>query len=477
MLQGIPKAERKARQQELLERVGLTEAADRKVRGYSGGMKRRLDLALALVHRPSILFLDEPTTGLDPQSRTALWQEVARLARDDGVTVFLTTQYLEEADVLADRVGIIDHGHIVAEGTPAALKAEIGRPSVHVIPCREDDRPRISGLLARFGEPLGDGHDLAVRLGEGLGLADVIRAMDHDGVEADDVELRAPTLDDVFLAKTGTHARGRCRGGGGQGRGMSVLATQVGALAQRSVTRTARQPASAIPPLVFPVALLLVNSGGLKASTLLPGFPTDSFLAFALAVPFIQGALFSTMNAGTDLARDIQTGFFSRLSLTPMRGSALLAGQLAGIVVLGVLQAVFYIAVGLLLGVRFASGPGGIAVLLVYAALVALGFGALGSFLALRTGSGESIQGLFPVLFVFLFISSMNTPRDLIAVDWFRTLATLNPVSYLIECVRGLIITGWDTEALALGFGIAAIIAVVSLVAASWALGQRMERT
>lgn len=258
---------------------------------------------------------------------------------------------------------------------------------------------------------------------------------------------------------------------------MSALATQVGALAQRSVTRTVRQPASAIPPLVFPVALLLVNSGGLKASTALPGFPSDSFLAFALAVPFIQGALFSTMNAGTDLARDIQTGFFSRLSLTPMRGSALLAGQLAGIVVLGVLQAVFYITVGLLLGVRFASGPGGIALLLAYAALVSVGFGALGSFLALRTGSGESIQGLFPVLFVFLFISSMNTPRNLIAVDWFHTLATVNPVSYLIECVRALIITGWDAEALALGFGFAAILAVVSLAAASWALGQRLERT
>jgi len=213
MLQGIAKAERKPRQQELLERVGLTEAADRKVRGYSGGMKRRLDLALALVHRPSILFLDEPTTGLDPQSRTALWREVARLARDDGVTVFLTTQYLEEADVLADRVGIIDHGHIVAEGTPAALKAEIGRPSVHVIPCRDDDRPRISALLARFGEPLGDGRDLAVRLGEGLGLADVIRAMDQDGVVADDVELRAPTLDDVFLAKTGRTLEGAAAAG------------------------------------------------------------------------------------------------------------------------------------------------------------------------------------------------------------------------------------------------------------------------
>lgn len=174
---------------------------------------------------------------------------------------------------------------------------------------------------------------------------------------------------------------------------MSVLATQVGALARRSVTRTARQPASAIPPLVFPLALMAVNAGGLQPSTDLPGFPTDSFLAFALAVPFIQGALFSTMNAGTDLARDIQTGFFTRLSLTPMRGTALLAGQLAGIVALGVLQAVVYIAVGLLVGVRFASGPAGIALLLLFAALVSLGFGALGTFLALRTGSGEAIQG------------------------------------------------------------------------------------
>jgi len=212
MLQAIPRAERKPRQNELLDRVGLTDAAGRKVGGYSGGMKRRLDLALALVHRPSILFLDEPTTGLDPQSRTALWAEVARLAREDNVTVFLTTQYLEEADVLADRVGIIDHGKIVAEGTPTALKEEIGRPSVHVIPCREEDRPRILSLLTRFGEKLGDDRDLAVRLRDGVGMVDVIRAMDADGVVVDDVELRAPTLDDVFLAKTGRTLEGAATG-------------------------------------------------------------------------------------------------------------------------------------------------------------------------------------------------------------------------------------------------------------------------
>ena len=258
---------------------------------------------------------------------------------------------------------------------------------------------------------------------------------------------------------------------------MSAFAVQIGAIAERSVRRTARQPASAIPPLIFPVALMLVNAGGLKASTLLPGFPTDSFLAFALAVPFIQGALFSTMNAGTDLARDVQTGFVNRLSLTALRDWALLSGQLAGVVTLGVLQVVFYILVGLLVGVHFASGPAGIAVLILYGALISLSFGALGAWLAFRTGSGETIQALFPVLFVFLFISSMNAPRNLIGVDWFRTAATLNPVSYMIECVRSLIITGWDWQALALGFGFAMVLGVVSLVLASRALRTRMTRT
>jgi ABC-2 type transport system permease protein len=258
---------------------------------------------------------------------------------------------------------------------------------------------------------------------------------------------------------------------------MSVVAVQVGAVAGRSVRRALRQPAMAVPPLIFPVALLLVNSAGLEPSTALPGFPTDSFLAFALAVPFIQGALFATMNAGTDLARDIQTGFLNRLSLTSLRGSSLLAGLLSGIVVLGVIQAAFYVLVGLVCGVRFASGPGGIVVLLLFSVVICLGFGALGSFLALRTGSGEAVQGMFPLLFVFLFISSMNTPRDLIAVGWFRFLASINPVSYLIECVRSLIITGWDAKALALGFGVAIVIAVVSLFLATWALKRRMTRT
>jgi ABC-2 type transport system ATP-binding protein len=207
-LQSVPKAQRDTRAEELLHRVGLVDAADRKVQGYSGGMKRRLDLALALVHTPRILFLDEPTTGLDPQSRTDIWNEVALMRREAGVTVFLTTQYLEEADVLADRVGIIDAGRIVAEGTPAELKAEIGRPSVHAIPRSEDDRPKIAEFLARFGEPLASTRDVAVRLNDGLGLADIVRAVDQNGVDMADLELHAPTLDDVFLAKTGRTLEG-----------------------------------------------------------------------------------------------------------------------------------------------------------------------------------------------------------------------------------------------------------------------------
>ena len=209
-LQGISRAERKPRANELLERVGLSEAADRKVGGYSGGMRRRIDLALALVHRPRILFLDEPTTGLDIQSRTALWDEVARLAREDGVTVFLTTQYLDEADVLADRVGIIDHGHIVAEGTPAALKAEIGLPSVHATPADEKDQDRLAAALAPYGEALGgNAREVVVRLREGLaGLPAVVRAVDDAGLTLASLEIQAPSLDDVFLAKTGRSLEG-----------------------------------------------------------------------------------------------------------------------------------------------------------------------------------------------------------------------------------------------------------------------------
>jgi ABC-2 type transport system permease protein len=255
------------------------------------------------------------------------------------------------------------------------------------------------------------------------------------------------------------------------------LFTQVGQLARRSVLRTLRQPAQIVPALLFPLVLLAVNSSGLKRAVDLPGFPTNSYLTFALAIPFMQGALFSVMNAGTDLARDVETGFLNRLALTPLRGSALLAGLLAGAVVLGLLQAATYLLVGLTAGASFAAGVPGALVIVGLSMLMTTGFGSLGLFFALRTGSGEAVQSLFPVFFVFLFLSSMSLPRNLIQTDWFREVATYNPVSYLIEAIRSLLVKGWDGEALALGFGVATAILVVGMLAASAALRTRMVRT
>lgn len=255
------------------------------------------------------------------------------------------------------------------------------------------------------------------------------------------------------------------------------LSTQVGQLAHRSVLRTLRQPAQIVPALIFPLFLLAVNSGGLKDATNLPGFPTDSYLTFALAVPFMQGALFSVMNSGTDLARDIETGFLNRLALTPLRGAALLSGLLAGTVVLGLLQGVTYLTVGLIAGAELAAGPAGAVVIIALAVSITVAFGTIGLFAALRTGTGEAIQSLFPVFFVFLFLSSMALPLELIQTDWYRAIATANPVSYLLGAFRSLLIEGWELGPILLGFGIALAILAIGMYAAAAALKTRLVRT
>jgi ABC-2 type transport system permease protein len=255
------------------------------------------------------------------------------------------------------------------------------------------------------------------------------------------------------------------------------LARQIGLVAGRSIRRGFRQPSVVIPPLTFPLMLLAVNSAGLRSATHLPGFPTDSFLAFFLPFSFLQGSLFAALTAGTDLARDVDTGFLNRLALTPMRGTALIVGQLGGALALGAIQALVYLSVGLAFGVRFETGIAGILVLLVLAELIVLGFAGVGVLIGLRTGSGEAVQGQFPVVFFLLFLSSMLMPRNLMEVDWFRHVATVNPVSYLIEALRSLIIAGWDAQALLLGFGFTAALIAGSITGASVALRERMART
>jgi ABC-2 type transport system permease protein len=257
----------------------------------------------------------------------------------------------------------------------------------------------------------------------------------------------------------------------------SGFLTQIGHLARRSVTRTLRQPAMVVPALLFPLLLLAINTGGLKSATRLPGFPSDSYLDFALAIAFVQGALFAANSAGTNVANDVESGFLSRLSLTPLRRTSLLIGQLSGVLALGLLQATTFVVVGLVAGAGVQAGVAGVIVIFGLSLVISLAFGSLGAFAALRTGSGEAVQGLFPLFFAALFMSSMALPRNLIEQDWFRTVATYNPVSYMLEGIRSLLIFGWDGEALALGFACAGGLALIALLGASMALRTRMERT
>jgi ABC-2 type transport system permease protein len=257
----------------------------------------------------------------------------------------------------------------------------------------------------------------------------------------------------------------------------STLALQVGVLARRSVVRTLRQPAMVVPSLVFPLLLLAINSSGLGSATQLPGFPSDSYFQFALAIPFVQGALFSANSAGTNVASDIESGFLNRLALTPLRRVALMMGQLAGILALGLIQATTFVVIGVAFGAGIAAGVTGAVVIVLLSLVISLAFGCIGAFVALRTGSGEAVQGVFPIFFAALFLSSMALPRNLIETDWFRTVADWNPVSYMLEAIRSLVISGWDGEALALGFACAGGLALIALVAASSALRTQMART
>jgi ABC-2 type transport system permease protein len=269
---------------------------------------------------------------------------------------------------------------------------------------------------------------------------------------------------------------GASAGGGERHAEPAGVIEQTLAVARRAVLRTLRQRALLIFPMVFPLILFAINGSALNPATHIPGFPTHNYRDFLLAMPFIQGAMFVSITAGVDLARDIESGFLNRLALTPLRGEALLVGQLGGALVLGAIQAVVYLLVGLATGVTFASGVGGAFMLLALSILIAFAFASLGGLLALRFGTGEAVQGIFPLLFVTLFLSSSSLPRDLIKATWFRDVATYNPVSYLLEGLRSLVIVGWDARALALCAGFSVALLVIALALSRSAMRSRLAR-
>ena len=256
-----------------------------------------------------------------------------------------------------------------------------------------------------------------------------------------------------------------------------TVVEQIGYLAVRAFMRSVRQPGQLFFALAFPLVFLAVIASGLNRASALKGFPTDSFVAFMLAIPFVHGSLFTAINSAIELGRDIETGFLNRLALTPARGVAIMLGNLVGGVALGLVQFSAYFAAGMVAGVDFKAGPLGVPVLFLLAALVAIAFGAAGMTIALRTGSSDGVQGMFPLFFVLLFLSSMNLPRNLIEADWFRWIATANPVSYLIEGLRSLVIAGWDPETLGLAFGIALAVIALTLTASALAFQDRLTRT
>lgn len=254
------------------------------------------------------------------------------------------------------------------------------------------------------------------------------------------------------------------------------LIEQTLAVGRRAVVRTSRQRALMIFPMTFPLILFAINGSALSPATHIPRFPTHNYRDFLIAMPFVQGAMFVSITAGVDLARDIESGFLNRLALTPLRGEALLLGQLGGALLLGVVQAVVYLLVGLASGVTLASGVGGALVLLALSILIAFAFASLGGLLALQFGTGEAVQGIFPLLFVTLVLSSSSLPRDLIKATWFRDIATYNPISYLLEALRSLVIRGWDAQALELGFMFAIALLLISLAFARSAMRTRLAR-
>ncbi len=256
-----------------------------------------------------------------------------------------------------------------------------------------------------------------------------------------------------------------------------ALLTQTGTLARRTVRKTLRQPYQLFPIVFFPSLLLVVNTSGLRLVTRLPGFPTHSYVSFAIAVAFVQGALFSMINTGTNLAEDIESGFFSRLALTPMRRMSMIAGLLVGVAALGALQSAAYITIGAAVGAHLDAGAAGALVVIALGALTAPAFASFGCVAALRTGSSEAVQSLFPLFFVFLFLSSSYLPRPLLKTAWFHTVATWNPISYLIEGFRSLYISGWDEAALLRGFGVGLGLLALGMVAVRVALRTRLRRT
>jgi ABC transporter DrrB family efflux protein len=482
----LSRAQARRRASELLERFELTDAADRTAKTYSGGMRRRLDLASSLLTQPRVLFLDEPTTGLDPRSRNEIW-EIVRDLRREGTTILLTTQYLEEADQLADEIAVIDHGRVIAEGTGSELKDRVGGQILEVELTDVRQRDEAEAALARVGcgAPEQDGRPNRLTLPaprEGLVLVEEAAAeLRRAGIGVSDMGLRRPTLDDVFLQLTG-----QAPGENGKPqlaaavpdekaperprlprphapslRSAETSVTDTAVVTMRNLRHFWRQPDllifSTIQPIMF-VVLFVYVFGGAVGLALPPGI---TYVDYLLPGIFVQSVTFRASNTAVGLSEDLRRGVIDRFRSMPMARSAVLLGRTTADLVRNVLIIGLMVAVGYLVGFRFQAGV--LPALACVALVAAFGFALswIFAFVSLVVRGAETAQTAgFVLLFPLVFASSVFVPVSSLP-NWLEPIAKASPVTLTADAARTLALTGGVPHSL--GGALAWIVGIVAL--------------
>ena len=472
----LSRGEARRRATELLERFELADAADRPARTYSGGMRRRLDLASSLLTRPRILFLDEPTTGLDPRSRNEIWAIVRELVRD-GTTIMLTTQYLEEADELADRIAVIDHGRVIAQGTGNELKDRVGGQILEVELTSAARRDEAQAVLAGVGcgepEPGGRPDELTLPAPrDGLELIeDAAAALRHAGIGVSDLGLRRPTLDDVFLQLTGAPPSEDGAGPDGtapppaatptSGRprvlpqlhlpkpaALRSALTDARVVTGRNLRHFVRQPQllifSTIQPIMFVLLFAYVFGGAVQGS--LP--PGVEYIDFLLPGIFVQSVSFRATQTAVGLSEDLERGVIDRFRSMPMARSAVLIGRTTADVVRNVLIVLLMTAVGYLIGFQFHAGFLNAVACVAVVTAFGLALSWIFAFVALTVRGSEAAQSAgFVVIFPLVFASSVFVPVSTMP-DWLQTVAEVSPVTLTTNTARAYALEGGVPESL-----------------------------
>jgi ABC-2 type transport system ATP-binding protein len=482
----LPRTEARRRASELLERFELTDAADRTAKTYSGGMRRRLDLASSMLTQPRVLFLDEPTTGLDPRSRNEIW-EIVRDLRRAGTTILLTTQYLEEADQLADEIAVIDHGRVIAKGTGNELKDRVGGQILEVELTDVQQRDEAEAALLRVGCGTPEEDERPNRLvlpapRDGLVLVEEAAAeLRRAGIGVSDMGLRRPTLDDVFLQLTGrapsengrpqsaavvtqnpvVRPRRRPRAHAPSLRDVESSVTDIAVVTMRNLRHFWRQPDllvfSTIQPIMF-VVLFVYVFGGAVGLALPPGV---TYVDYLLPGILVQSVTFRASNTAVGLSEDLRKGVIDRFRSMPMARSAVLLGRTTADLVRNILVIGLMIVVGYLVGFRFQAG---VLPALACVALVA-GFGfALSwifAFVSLVVRGAETAQTVgFVLLFPLVFASSVFVPVSTLP-NWLEPVAKASPVTLTADAARALALTGGVPDSLA--GALAWIVGIVAL--------------